>query len=112
MGQDKLITVEVAFALPDKQAIIPLKVPEGASAYEAVISSGICEQFAQIDPEKDNMGVFGKAIRDPKKHILKAGERVEIYRPLLIDPKVSRSKRAEKVKLEKKQAKEPGLADS
>lgn len=112
MGQDKLITVEVAFALPDKQAIIPLRVSEGATAYEAVLSSGICEQFTQIDPEKDNMGIFGKAIRDPKKHVLKAGERVEIYRALLIDPKASRAKRAEKVKLEKKQAKESGSAES
>lgn len=112
MGQDKLITVEVAFALPGKQAIIPLKVNEGASAYEAVIRSGICEQFPQIDPEKDNMGIFGKAIRDPKTHTLKAGERVEIYRPLLVDPKVSRAKRAEKAKLEKTQSKEEAGSES
>jgi len=101
MVQDKLITVEVAFALPDKQAIIVIKVSEGATAYDAVQQSGICHEFEQIDPDNDKMGLFGKAIRDPKKEVLKAGDRVEIYRPLQIDPKASRVKRAEKAKQDK-----------
>lgn len=105
MTQDKIITVEVAYALPDRQAIIVVKGNEGMTAYEAVVQSGIADQFEQIDIEKDNMGLFGKAIRDPKKEVLKAGDRVEIYRPLLIDPKASRAQRAEKVKKEKASAK-------
>lgn len=105
MGQDKLISVEVAYALPDKQAIIVVQAPEGVTAYEAVVQSAIAEQFEQIDIENDAMGIFGKAIRDPKKEVLKAGDRVEIYRPLLVDPKVSRAQRAEKVKREKAEAK-------
>jgi len=105
MAQDKLITVEVAFALPDKQAIVVVKAEEGITAYEAVIQSAIAEQFVQIDIENDKMGVFGKAIRDPKKEVLKAGDRVEIYRPLQIDPKASRVQRAEKAKQEKAAAK-------
>ena len=104
MAQDKLITVEVAFALPDKQAIIVVKAGEGITAYEAVVQSKIGDRFEQIDIENDKMGVFGKAIRDPKKEILKAGDRVEIYRPLLIDPKASRVQRAEKAKKEKASA--------
>jgi len=104
MAQDKLITVEVAFALPDKQAIIVVKASEGITAYEAVVQSKIGDRFERIDIENDKMGVFGKAIRDPKKEILKAGDRVEIYRPLLIDPKASRVQRAEKAKKEKASA--------
>lgn len=105
MTQDKIITVEVAYALPDRQAIIVVKGDEGMTAYEAVLKSGIAEQFAQIDVDNDNMGIFGKAIRQPKKEVLKAGDRIEIYRPLLIDPKASRAQRAEKVKKEKASAK-------
>tara|TARA_B110000495_G_C22898136_1_gene524051 strand:- start:127 stop:447 length:321 start_codon:yes stop_codon:yes gene_type:complete len=104
MVQDKLITVEVAYALPHKQAIIAVKVNEGATAYEAVLQSGICRKFEQIDADNDSMGLFGKAIRDPKMEVLKAGDRVEIYRPLQIDPKVSRLQRAEKAKKEKTSA--------
>ena len=104
MVQDKLITVEVAYALPHKQAIIAVKLNEGATVYEAVLQSRICQKFEQIDAENDRMGLFGKAIRDPKKEVLKAGDRVEIYRPLLIDPKASRLQRAEKAKQEKTSA--------
>ncbi|MEH6357875.1 MAG: RnfH family protein [Pseudomonadales bacterium] len=106
MVQDKLITVEVAFALPHKQAIIAVKVSDGATAYDAVLQSGICQKFEQIDADNDKMGLFGKAIRDPKKEVLKAGDRVEIYRPLLIDPKASRLQRAEKAKQEKQSSDE------
>ena len=98
MAQDKMIAVEVAYATPERQTIIPLKVVEGATVFEAVELSGIAEQFDQIDLENDKMGIFGKAVRDPKKEALKAGDRVEIYRPLLVDPKASRAKRAEKAK--------------
>lgn len=99
--QDKLITVEVAYALPDRQAIIVVKAAQGVTVYDAVRQSGIVQRFPQIDLDSDKMGVFGKAVRDPKTEVLKAGDRVEIYRPLLIDPKASRVKRAEKAKREK-----------
>lgn len=96
-----MINVEVAFALPDEQKIIALRVEEDCTAYEAVIKSKIVEHFPQIDPETMPMGIFGKAIRDPKTEVLKDGQRVEIYRPLLIDPKKARANRAAKVKAEK-----------
>ena len=104
MANEEMITVEVAYALPDKQMIIPVKVMAGACAYDAAIKSGITDHFEGIDINKDKMGLFGKAIKDPKVEVLKAGDRVEIYRPLLVDPKASRVKRAEKAKLLKEAA--------
>ncbi len=93
-----MIRVEVAYALPDEQKIFALKVESGCTAYEAVIRSKIVEYFPQIDPDKDPMGIFGKAIRSPRTEVLQEGQRVEIYRPLLIDPKVARANRAAKLK--------------
>ena len=91
-----VIQVEVAYALPDKQHIISLMVSEGISAFEAARLSGIVEHFPEIDLESAKMGIFGKALADPRKRQLSAGERVEIYRPLLIDPKEARRARANK----------------
>lgn len=91
-----MIDVEVAFARPDRQEIIRLQVEEGTSAVEAVRRSGIAAVFPEIDPEKDDMGIFGKVIKDPSAHELRDGDRVEIYRPLNIDPKQARLNRAKK----------------
>ena len=96
-----MITVEVVYALPHEQKIVSLQVAEDCSVYEAVIQSKIVELFPQIDVENDPMGIFGKAIRNPKEAILKAGQRVEIYRPLIADPKEARAKRAAKAKARK-----------
>ncbi|KPQ03077.1 RnfH family protein [Marinobacter sp. HL-58] len=91
-----MIDVEVAFARPDRQEIIRLQVDEGTTAVEAVRRSGITEVFPEIDPEKDDMGIFGKVIKNPSAHKLRQGDRVEIYRPLKIDPKQARLNRAKK----------------
>ena len=96
-----MINVEVAYALPNEQKIIALQVEEGCSAYDAVVQSGIAQIFSQIDVESDPMGVFGKAIANPKTHILKPDQRVEIYRPLIADPKEVRARRAAKAKAER-----------
>ncbi|MDO6563225.1 RnfH family protein [Amphritea sp. 1_MG-2023] len=96
-----MINVEVAYALPEQQKIISLQVEEGCSAYDAVVQSGIVNIYPQIDIEHDPMGIFGKAIADPKKHVLKAAQRVEIYRPLIADPKEVRARRAAKAKAER-----------
>lgn len=96
-----MISVEVAFALPHEQKIVRLQVPEDCSAYEAVVQSRIVELYPQIDIDTVPMGIFGKAIRNPKDVILKEGQRVEIYRPLIADPKEARAKRAAKAKAEK-----------
>ena len=88
--------IEVAYARPDKQQIVPVKVPEGATALEAVNLSGIVDIFPEIEPDTIDMGVFGKVIKDPASHELREGDRVELYRPLKIDPKQARLNRAKK----------------
>ncbi|ANG61422.1 RnfH family protein [Marinobacterium aestuarii] len=96
-----MITVEVAFALPNEQKIISLQVESDCTAHDAVIKSGIVALFPQIDPDHAPMGVFGKAIRNPREYVLRDGDRVEIYRPLIADPKEARAKRAAKMKAQK-----------
>ncbi|MEA1080777.1 RnfH family protein [Marinobacter qingdaonensis] len=88
--------VEVAYARPDKQEIVPVTVPEGTTALEAVKLSGIVALFPEVDPESIDMGIFGKVIKDPAAHQLREGDRVELYRPLKIDPKQARLNRAKK----------------
>ncbi|MEL0005937.1 MAG: RnfH family protein [Luminiphilus sp.] len=91
------IPVEVAYALPEKQRIIKLEVPIGTTASEAVMQSGIETAFDDLVLGPDlKLGVWGKAT--PGDRILEAGERVEIYRPLKIDPKAVRKARAAKAK--------------
>jgi len=94
------ITVEVAYALPEKQRIERLSVPRGTSALEAVEQANLGRFFDEL-PETSAMklGVFGKVV--PATHELSDGERVEIYRDLLIDPKAVRRARAEKAKAER-----------
>ncbi|PXX93860.1 RnfH family protein [Marinobacter vulgaris] len=88
--------VEVAFARPERQEIIRLQVEEGTTAVEAVKRSGITAVFPEIDAERDDMGIFGKVIKNPSSHELRDGDRVEVYRPLKIDPKQARLNRAKK----------------
>ena len=96
-----MIKVEVAYALPTEQKILSVQLEEGASAYDAVIRSGIVQLFPEIDPETIPMGIFAKAIAAPKTTALKDGDRVELYRPLIADPKEARAKRAAKMKAQK-----------
>jgi len=95
MGTNK-IRVEVAYATPADQRIVAIDVTDGTSMYDAVIQSGIQKVFPEIDPEANPMGIFGKAVKAPKEHVLREGDRVEIYRPLKIDPKQARLNRAAK----------------
>ncbi len=102
------IRVEVAYALPDEQKILALDVESNTTAYQAVELSGIAEVFPDIDLAAAKLGIFGKVVAKPKEQILQPGDRVEIYRPLIIDPKESRKERAAKVKARKTQ---PGEDD-
>lgn len=86
------ITVEVAYARPDKQMILTLRVDPGTSLIEAARRSGICDHFPEIDLESARMGVFGK-LGKPEDPLVE-GDRVEIYRPLIADPKAARRKKA------------------
>lgn len=98
------IQVEVAFATPDEQMIIPLSVPKGSSMLEAARRSGIVEHFPEINLDTASMGVFGKSEMKPAERVLVAGERVEIYRPLIADPKLVRKQRAEQAKAKAKKS--------
>jgi len=93
MSDEATIPVEVAYALPDKQAIVPLVVPEGTTALDAAERSGIAAQFEGLVINDDlKLGIFGKAVA--LGQVLRAGDRVEIYRPLEADPKEVRKARA------------------
>ena len=96
-----MITVEVAYALAHKQKIVQLQVAQGTSARDAALRSGLDSEFAGLDLQQSPLGIFGKGLARPEEHILEAGERVEIYRPLLADPKEIRRQRAERVAQEK-----------
>ncbi len=86
--------VEVAYALPQRQCLIALEVEPGCTALDAAQRSGIDRQFPEIDWRTAKLGVFGKLLDAPAHHVLREHDRVEIYRPLLIDPKAVRRQRA------------------
>jgi len=86
------ITVEVAYALPQAQSILTLTVRTGTTALEAVIQSGIAQQYPDILLDHLALGIFGKKVEAGT--VLKAMDRVEIYRPLLANPKEARRQRA------------------
>jgi len=91
---NKMIDVEVAFAVHDKQIIKSLSVAEGTTAIEAVRQTAIREEFPEIPADDEiELGIFSK--KCPPGEVLHAGDRVEIYRPLLIDPKEARRLKAE-----------------
>ena len=86
------IMIEVAYALPDRQMIIPVLVKNGITVKEAIELSGVMTKFEGINLESDPVGIFGKLTT--LDHILRDRDRAEIYRPLLADPKEIRRKRA------------------
>lgn len=91
------IDVEVAYALPEKQQIVRLDVPEGTTALQAVKQSRLDSVFDDLEFSDDlKLGVWGKSV--PGDRVLVSGERVEIYRPLLADPKEVRKARAARAK--------------
>lgn len=89
----QLITVEVVYALPERQTIRQLKVVEGTTLIQAVEQSGILAQFPEIDPEVSKMGIYGKAAKPDS--VLRDLDRVEIYRPLIANPKEVQKKSSE-----------------
>ena len=89
--------VEVAYARDDKQSLISLEVKEGITLKEAIEVSGILETYKQIDLLKDRVGIFSKFVT--LDTVLREKDRVEIYRPLIADPKKVRKERAAQAKL-------------
>lgn len=95
------INVEVCYALKDRQEIVRLKMPEGCTVQRAIDASGLLQKHPEIDLAKLNkLGVFAKLVKADT--VLRDKDRVEIYRPLIADPKEVRRKRAEEGKVMKK----------
>lgn len=86
------IAVEVVFARPDRQPVLLVELAAGSTVEQAIRGSGILERFPEIDLDRNRVGVFGKLTRLDR--VLKAGDRVEIYRPLIGDPKEIRRRLA------------------
>ncbi|HHM05530.1 MAG TPA: RnfH family protein [Gammaproteobacteria bacterium] len=95
MAETGLMNVEVAYARPDQQVIIPLKVPPQTTVAEAIELAGLVERFPEIDLASNKVGIFGKLTK--LGATLRPGDRVEVYRPLIADPKQVRKKRARAV---------------
>ncbi|KPV91987.1 Persistence and stress-resistance antitoxin PasI [Pseudoalteromonas sp. P1-30] len=93
-----MISVEIVFALPTKATTLRVEVAQGTTAEQAVIQSGIIEKCPEIDPTALTLGVWNRTVK--AHYELKDGDRIEIYRPLIADPKDARRKRAEKAKEE------------
>ena len=87
------IDIEVAYARPDVQRIVALRVPPGTTARAALRLSGLIEMFPEIDAERCTLGVFGQVLADDDA-VLENGDRVEVYRQLVRDPKEARRERA------------------
>ena len=92
--------VEVAYAKADEQAVLTITIEQGLTVKQAVERSHITERFPEIDIESSKFGIFGKAAKADA--VLNPGDRVEIYRPLIADPKTARKKRAAEGKKLKK----------
>lgn len=87
-----LIAVEVVYALPDRAWRVSLRLPAGSTALEAFEASGLRGRIAELQQGEPELGVFAHPCTPGR--VLQDGDRVEIYRPLLIDPKDARRLRA------------------
>lgn len=92
----KEITVEVAYALPEEQVILEATVPEGATVADAITASGMVERFPQIGMDVARVGIFGRLAG--LDAVLRSRDRVEIYRPLIADPREARKRSKERKK--------------
>lgn len=102
-NESNIMRVEVAFAAPDEQLIIPVDVALDATIEEIIESSGIVKKFPEIDINQSKVGVF--SVQKKLTDTLRDGDRVEIYRELIIDPKQARINRLAKQKEKKAAAK-------
>lgn len=94
MSNAEILHVEVAYARPEAQPCVHLELPAGLAVRDAIRESGLLKRFPEIDLAVNKVGVYGRlcTLDDP----LREGDRVEIYRPLMADPKEARRRRAQK----------------
>jgi uncharacterized protein len=97
MGNDdksELLRIRVIYALPDRQACVDLQLPPGTSLSEAVTRSGLLQKFPESAAHPLSCAIFGRSV--PLTYELRDGDRIEILRPLIIDPKQSRREAAQR----------------
>lgn len=94
------IRIEVAYAKPARQELVELKLPLGSTVQQAIEASGLLQRYPEIDLAKAKLGIYGKLAKPDTK--LREKDRVEIYRPLIADPKEVRKQRAAEGKVMKK----------
>jgi putative ubiquitin-RnfH superfamily antitoxin RatB of RatAB toxin-antitoxin module len=94
--------VEVIYSLPEKSEIVPLDLPEGSTVMQALEASGLLVKHPEIDVKKNKFGIYAKLAKVDA--VLRERDRVEIYRPLIADPKEVRKQRAAEGKVMKKGA--------
>ncbi|WP_448566270.1 RnfH family protein [Thalassotalea ganghwensis] len=92
------LKIEVVYGTPQRQELLTIMVEQGTSVEKAIELSGICEVFPEIDLSENKVGIWNRSAK--LTDILADHDRVEIYRPLIADPKEVRKRRAEKAKLE------------
>lgn len=97
---NETINIEVVYALPHEQMLLRKAVPAGTTVADAIQLSGILQKHPEIDPAAAKLGIFGKLTKADA--VLRDKDRIEIYRPLIADPKEVRRKRAEEGKVMKK----------
>lgn len=95
---DSLLTLEVVYGLPERQKIMVVQVSPGTTVEQAIVQSGIMQYFDDIDLQKNAVGIWNRTCKLTDQP--RSGDRIEIYRPLIADPKEIRRKRAERAKLE------------
>ena len=104
------IRIEVVYATPGEQVLEQLQATADATVESAILQSGLLERFPEIDLKTNKVGIFGKVAALSAK--LNDGDRIEIYRPLIADPKEARKKRAAEGKSMKKGAREQGATQA
>ena len=92
------VSVEVCYALPGEQTLVAVELPAGATVRQAIDASGILARHPEIDLAAQRVGVYGKV--KPLDAPLADHDRVEIYRPLIVDPKMARQRRVDKTRRE------------
>lgn len=97
-----LLRIEVVYALPERQAVISLRLPTGSTVQQAIEQSGLLAMYPEIDLAQNKLGIYAKLVKPDTS--LRDRDRVEIYRPLIADPKEVRRKRAAEDKAMKKVA--------
>ncbi|HFC8500315.1 TPA: RnfH family protein [Neisseria oralis] len=88
-----MLEIEIAYGLADRQELHIMRVEEGTTVRQAALRSPIAERFPDVDLNTAPLGIFGKVVKD--NTVLRAHDRIEVYRPLLIDPKDARRKRVQ-----------------